>query len=579
MRKGHSPDRTGMRGISFTRHFFGRRMSGFLGIVALAAGLTVAAAMPATAHAATPGIAHATDRPYSVPAQSVPRLRQSSDSPCSVGPDSHIWSGYVACGSAYTSVTATWVQPQVSCTSNGSVGFWVGLDGYGSDTVEQTGTDANCASGTAQYYGWWEFYPADATNYNEPVYPGDTIVASVTYEGSDTYSLKLTDVTRAWSENTTLNAVAQNVSAEVIVEATSINGQVTALPNFTAAQFTDTAIDGGSLQAAGAQQLDMADLANDDSQPPIAYPTPLSGSGFTDFYSGGLGSAAAAAFEGFNEDLYSYSSPGLAGTSDVIMPGTSPAIAELSNGTYEIAYQSSTGYLTLFNSGTVTSTGLPMESGTSPAIASSGGSYQVAFQYSTGSMWTYTPSAGGTNQFQGMLAGTSPAITALSSGGYEMAFQANTGILILYGSGGDINTGLGMKSGTSPSISAAGGGFEAAMQANTGVLWTYGTNGTADLGLGMASGTSPAIAGLATGGYELAFQTNTGVLEVYGSAADLNTGIGMAASTSPAITAVAGGGYETAIQENTGDFTVWGTAGNVQTNQAMRGGTSPSIAE
>lgn len=562
------------------RRFFSRGMPGFLG-VALAAGLAVAA-VPATAQAAAPATAPAAGplvagQPHSVPAPDATRAHQSPDTPCSGG-YSHIWSGYVACGSTYTSVTATWVQPQVSCTSAGTVGIWVGLDGYGGSTVEQTGTSVSCATGTPQYSAWWEFYPADASFYNEPVYPGDTMVASVTYDGSDTYSLKITDVTRAWSQNTTLNAVAQNLSAEVIVEAETVNGQITALPNFTATQFTNTAIDGGSLSAASAQQLFMADLADNDSQPPIAYPTTLSGSGFTDFYAGGLGSAAAAAFEGgSNDDLYSYSSPGLAQTSDSMMPGTSPAIAELSNGTYEIAYQSSTGYLTLFNSGTTTSTSLPMKPGTSPAIAASGGGYQVAFQYSNGSLWTYTPSAGGVNQSQGMLAGTSPAITALSGGGYEMAFQANTGNLILYGSGGDLNTGLGMRSGTSPAISAAGSGFETAFQANTGVLWTFGTNGTADLGLGMASGTSPAIAGLSTGGYEMAFQTNTGVLEVYGQAADLNTGVGMAAGTSPAITVSGGGGYETAIQENTGFFTVYGTAGNVQTNQAMAAGTSPSI--
>jgi len=530
------------------RHFFSRRMLGYLGAAALAMAVLA-----------------------------VPTAARAYGEACGSSSGTTNWSGYVACTSTYTSVTATWTQPQVSCTSAGNASFWVGLDGYGTDTstLEQTGTSVSCASGSPQYSAWWELVPANPTFYNEPVYPGDTIVASVTYEGSDTYSLKLTDTTRGWAENTTINAVAQNATAEVIAEATRVNGQTSALPNFTAVQFTNTAINGGSLQSANAQVLDMTGVIN---QPPIAYATtPPTSAGFTDFYSGGLGSAAAAAFEGFNPNLYSYSAPGLAETNAAMMAGTSPAITELSNGTYEMAYQSSAGYLTLLNSGTITNTFLPMKAGTSPAIAASGGSYQVAFQYSTGSMWTYSPSAGAVNQSQGMLAGTSPAITALAGGGYEMAFQANTGILILYGSGGNINTGLGMKAGTSPSISAAGGGFEAAMQANTGVLWTYGTNGTADLGLGMASGTSPAIAGLTTGGYELAFQTNTGVLEVYGQAADLNTGFGMAASTSPAITAVAGGGYETAFQENTSDFTVWGTAGNVQTNQAMSSGTSPSI--
>jgi Peptidase A4 family len=528
-----------------------------LGMAALAAAMT-AAALPATAHAA------------------VPQQHERPAAACSVDPSNSVWAGYVACGSSYASVSATWTQPQVSCTSNGTVGFWVGLDGYGETPIEQTGINVSCATGTPKYTGFWESSATSpAINYNEPVYPGDTIVANVLYQGSDTYSLQLTDSTRDWVEITPLDSVAPNLSAEVIAEATTVNGQVTALPNFTAIQFRQVTIDDVSLSSAGAQPTS---LVNSDGQD-LAYPASLTGNGFTDFYAGWVGSAVAAAFAGSNSHLYTYSSPGLDDTTYPILGGTSPAIALLSNGTYEIAYQSSAGYLTLFNSGTVTSTGLAMKSGTSPAIAAqAGGSYQVAYQSSSGSMWTYTPSAGGVNQSQGMLAGTSPAITALASGGYEMAFQANTGILIVYGSGGDINTSLGMKAGTSPSIGAAGGGFEAAMQANTGVLWTYGTNGTADLGLGMASGTSPAIAGLTTGGYEMAFQTNTGVLEVYGQAASLNTGVGMSAGTSPSIAAQAGGGYETAIRESTGQFSVYGTAGIVQTNALTYAGTSSSVA-
>ena len=541
------------------RHFFSRRMPRFLGMALLATGLTVAV-MPAAAQA------------------TVPQLNQApATGGCSVDPSNSYWAGYVACGSSYASVSATWTQPQVSCTSNGTVGFWVGLDGHGETPIEQTGINVSCATGTPQYTGFWESSATSpAINYNEPVYPGDTIVANVLYQGNDTYSLQLTDSTRDWVEITPLDSVAPNSSAEVIAEATTENGVVTPLPNFTAIQFRQVTIDDVSLSSALAQPTS---LVNGNGQD-LAYPADLTGNGFTDFYAGWVGSSVGAAFAASNGDnLYTYASPGVANMNDPILGGTSPAIALLSNGTYEIAYQSTSNYLTLFNSGTTSNTYLPMKPGTSPAIAAqAGGGYQVAYQSSTGSMWTYTPSSGGVNQSQGMLAGTSPAITALSGGGYEMAFQANTGILILYGSGGDLNTGLGMKSGTSPSIGAAGSGFETAFQANTGVLWTFGTNGTDDLGLGMASGTGPAITGLTTGGYEMAFQTNTGVLEVYGQAADLNTGVGMAAGTSPSIAAQAGGGYETAIAENTGQFTVYGTAGNVQTDSLLESGTSPSIA-
>jgi len=50
------------------------------------------------------------------------------------------WGGYAATGSGFTSVSATWVQPSATCSHTTDLyAPWVGLDGYGSSTVEQTG--------------------------------------------------------------------------------------------------------------------------------------------------------------------------------------------------------------------------------------------------------------------------------------------------------------------------------------------------------------------------------------------------------------------------------------------------------
>src|SRR5207302_1802466 len=58
------------------------------------------------------------------------------------------WSGYSAVHGRYTSVSANWKQPSASCTSATTYSsFWVGLDGDGSNTVEQTGTSADCSGG------------------------------------------------------------------------------------------------------------------------------------------------------------------------------------------------------------------------------------------------------------------------------------------------------------------------------------------------------------------------------------------------------------------------------------------------
>ena len=58
------------------------------------------------------------------------------------------WAGYSATGATFTSVSASWVQPSVSCTSSTAYSsFWIGLDGDGSNSVEQTGSEADCSGG------------------------------------------------------------------------------------------------------------------------------------------------------------------------------------------------------------------------------------------------------------------------------------------------------------------------------------------------------------------------------------------------------------------------------------------------
>jgi hypothetical protein len=148
--------------------------------------------------------------------------------------------------------------------------------------------------------------------------------------------------------------------------------------------------------------------------------------------------------------------------------------------------------------------GFGMMAGTSPSIASlPNGSFEIAFQANTGYLWT----VGEDNHDSwnlGMKAGTSPSIAGFSGGGYTVAFQANTGLLYTaYTSNrgtdpGDYDWGLGMRAGTSPSLtslpSGSNLGYEIEFQANTGHLWTVGSNDHDDWGLSMAPDTSPSLA-------------------------------------------------------------------------------------
>jgi hypothetical protein len=75
--------------------------------------------------------------------------------------DSNNWSGYADTGSNYSTVTGSWTEPSVSCTSTTSLAaFWVGIDGFTSGSVEQDGTLAECYRGAQQRYPGGRRHPA-----------------------------------------------------------------------------------------------------------------------------------------------------------------------------------------------------------------------------------------------------------------------------------------------------------------------------------------------------------------------------------------------------------------------------------
>jgi len=203
---------------------------------------------------------------------------------------------------------------------------------------------------------------------------------------------------------------------------------------------------------------------------------------------------------------------------------------------------------------------------------------QIAFQANTGTLWTAGPAGGGNTQL-GVMAGTSPSVTALYGGGHQIAFQANNGDLWTTGDWGTGDLGLGMKAGTSPSIAALPrGGFEIAFQANTGVLWTTGTAGTTDWNLGMNPVSSPGIAASQSGGYEAAFSGSDNYLWTAGTAGTSAVGLSMRPGTSPSVAALPGTGYEVAFQFVTGALWTTGDVDSRFWSVALNATSSPSIS-
>ncbi|GHF45074.1 hypothetical protein FHX82_001765 [Amycolatopsis bartoniae] len=151
------------------------------------------------------------------------------------------WGGYVSFGS-FTTATASWVEPSVTCRSrNDLFAPWVGIDGDGSSTVEQTGVETDCSSGSPVYQGWYEMYPAAPVYYSNAVGAGDHISATVTRTGTNTYQLSLSDTTRGWTQTVTKSLSSRHSSAEAIIESPTdsyptINGGV----QFTGVKFNGT---------------------------------------------------------------------------------------------------------------------------------------------------------------------------------------------------------------------------------------------------------------------------------------------------------------------------------------------------
>jgi hypothetical protein len=143
------------------------------------------------------------------------------------------WSGYaasaVADGTAtFSDVTASWIQPKVSCTAGrtDSVAFWVGLggDSEASQSLEQLGTEANCdGRGAAPTYSaWWEIVPAASVRIPLKLRAGDRVTAAVVVKG-EAVTLFLKNVTRKsrFTKTVTPAQPPDVSSAEWIAEAPS----------------------------------------------------------------------------------------------------------------------------------------------------------------------------------------------------------------------------------------------------------------------------------------------------------------------------------------------------------------------
>ena len=174
------------------------------------------------------------------PREHTPRI-SSGPAPFQWGGNARIfessnWSGYAVVGTGFTEARGSWTVPSVDCTANpnGAASFWVGLDGWDNDTVEQTGTESQCNGNNLVSYAWYEFAPkGGVTITSVPVSPGDNMSASVVYDDPD-FVVSITNLTTGASYSTRSPfPPAQRASAEWIAESNGYTG----LPDFNAVRF------------------------------------------------------------------------------------------------------------------------------------------------------------------------------------------------------------------------------------------------------------------------------------------------------------------------------------------------------
>jgi len=196
-----------------------------LTLIALMGGVGIVAAIPSAAgHVAA------------APGQTLRMLSHTSSSN---------WAGYAASTTTHgtvSKVSGSWVEPAVSCTSTTALAaFWVGIDGFNSGTVEQTGTLAQCYLGAASYYAWWEMYPLNAVQpiSTMTISAGDHFTATVTHKTGGTFTMYIKDITTGASFSKTATQSGTNrTSAECIAEAPSGSGGLFHLAKFGTVTFS-----------------------------------------------------------------------------------------------------------------------------------------------------------------------------------------------------------------------------------------------------------------------------------------------------------------------------------------------------
>ena len=199
------------------------------------------------------------------------------------------WSGYIELNGPFTSVTGTFSVPSLlpHIPASDLMAEWVGIDGgAGGNSLIQAGfnevPDPNDPSNPAGFVvqPWWEILPAAETYISSvSIRPGDLVTVTVDQISGTDWRIALTDDTNGGSFTTDQSYNGPADTAEWILEALTVNGNIATLAPFSpAATFSDLGFTGPSTEL---QKVVMVQPGN---QAATATPSTLTPNGFNVAY-------------------------------------------------------------------------------------------------------------------------------------------------------------------------------------------------------------------------------------------------------------------------------------------------------
>jgi hypothetical protein len=145
------------------------------------------------------------------------------------------WAGYVVSNigtSRVLDIWGKWTVPIVSSSSPRPAysSVWIGVGGFDSSDLIQTGTGQEIdPNGNMRYYAWYETLPASVVSVFN-VNPGDVMNATIQYQGSGQWHIRIHDETTSNGWDETISYSSSFSSAEWIFEALTINRRLATLP-------------------------------------------------------------------------------------------------------------------------------------------------------------------------------------------------------------------------------------------------------------------------------------------------------------------------------------------------------------